>query len=187
MTPQMRSELDHTDDKEDGSFFMRYSDFLENFSEFAVCRLLQDEIGTIWEKRVFFGEWDDSTAGGCGNTAAWKMNDQYWVKVTEPDSKMFFHLAQEDVRSLFKSAVEFSIGIYLMTHDSTTVKKTARTREQTLHTPTFINRREYAFSVVLQPGLYVLMPCTFDVGQQAKFYLTVYSEVGLCFGCCGFI
>lgn len=47
---------------------------------------------------------------------------------------------------------------------------------QTLHTPSFINRREYAFSIDLPPGTYVLVPCTFDPGQLARFYLTVYSE-----------
>jgi hypothetical protein len=92
-----------------------------------VCRLLQDEIGTVWEKRVFAGEWDAAHAGGCGNTAGWKDNEQYWLRIPGPHSvKMFFHLAQEDVRSKFKPSIEYSIGLYLMTHDSTMVKKEQR-------------------------------------------------------------
>ena len=92
-----------------------------------MCRLLQDEIGTVWEKRVFAGEWDAERAGGCGNTAAWKQNDQYWVRISGSEPvKMFFHLAQEDVRSQFKPIIEYSIGLYLMTHDSIVVKKTQR-------------------------------------------------------------
>ncbi len=70
---------------------MSYDDWLKSFSDFCVCRLLQDvtrefvfchfasftpqqEIGTVWEKRIFFGEWGPETAGGCGNTVNWKLN-----------------------------------------------------------------------------------------------------------------
>lgn len=104
----------------------------------------------------------------------WKKNDQYWVKITQP-TRVFFHLAQDDSRSKGEK-VEFSIGLYLLKAESTFVKKDSRTRAETLHTPTFINRREYSLSMDIEVGTYILIPCTFDPGQLAHFILTVYSE-----------
>lgn len=40
MTPELRAELNHKD-ADDGTFYMSYEDWLANFSDFAVCRLLQ--------------------------------------------------------------------------------------------------------------------------------------------------
>jgi hypothetical protein len=177
-TPQLKKELNHLDE-DDGAFYMEYSDFLRQFSEFCVCRLLQDEIGTVWEKRIFADSWGPGNAGGCGNTANWKKNDQFWIENTVPGNRVFFHLAQEDVRSQYKPQIEYSIGLYLMKSESKMVKKDRRTRDETLHTPTFINRREYAFSLELDVGLYVVMPCTFDPDQHAAYFLTVYSENAL--------
>ena len=179
-TPALMKEMDHTDE-DDGSFYMQYKDFVREFHEFCVCRLLQDEVGTVWEKRVFQGEWGAGTAGGCGNTANWTNNDQYWVRNTSPNNRVFFHLAQDDVRSKGKPKIEFSIGLYLMKHDSTMVKKETRPSNDIIHKPTFINRREYAFSIDdLEVGAtYVVMACTFDPNQMAKFHLTCYSEQAL--------
>lgn len=45
-TPSRIKELNQTDE-DDGKFWMTYEDFLRYFNQFAVCRLLTDDIGKL--------------------------------------------------------------------------------------------------------------------------------------------
>jgi hypothetical protein len=93
----------------------------------------------------------------------------------EPDSRMFFHLAQEDVRSQFKPSVEYSIGIYLMSHDSTMTKKTNRTKAETLHTPTFINRCKVMLFSVFCICFKIIM-----VTDENTLFLSCFNRESTC-------
>lgn len=170
------SDLQHTN-ADDGTFWMCYEDFLANFTEFAVCRLLTDSIGKVWCKYEAHSEWTRQTAGGCGNTPNWRLNPQFWVSVKKP-TRVFFHLAQQDHRCEGRSVLEYaSIGLYLFRADDISKQKETRQGGDSLHTPTFINSREYSYSMdPIEAGTYILMPCSFDPGFVARFYLTVYSE-----------
>lgn len=53
-------------------------------------RLLSDDVGKVWQKNVFKGEWDDKTDGGCCNFASWTRNPQYWLVVSQVGCRLFF-------------------------------------------------------------------------------------------------
>lgn len=170
----VRAELNH-EDKDDGTFFMTFEDFLNNYTEMAVCRLLTDSVGKVWSKYVMRGEWGPQTAGGCPNTQRWKLNPQYWLTVHQPVT-VFFHLAQGDHRCEGISATAYeSMGLYLYRVEDNRARKT-ELGGGTLHQPEFINSREYSFSRTMEPGAYILMPCLWDAGVQKRFFLSIYTE-----------
>ena len=165
-------QLNHTFE-DDGTFWISYEDFLSHYDNLTVCRLLTDDFGEVWEKTIFPSKWDSSTAGGCCNTQNWTRNRQFWLKI-DKQMRVFIHLAQEDKRSLGNPNYKFSIGIYVWTCQDHT-KKMAN-RGSMISTPTFINSRESSCSMTLPPGLYCIMPCTFNPGECCPFFLTIYSE-----------
>jgi hypothetical protein len=172
MTASLMKELRHTNE-DDGQFWMTYEDWLGNFDSFAVCRLLTDEIGKVWEKRMFV----DNFSGGCSNHPTWTRNSQFWIQVSNSAVETFIHLAQSDTRCMGSPQCKASIGFYLFgnVHDLS-AKKTTRTANDALHTPTFINSREYALGIRLAPGNYIVMPCTFAAHDTERYFLTIYSE-----------
>lgn len=42
--------------------------------------------------------------------------------------------------------------------------------------PTFINMREVSTRVTLPPGVYCIVPSTFDPGEEGEFLVRVFSE-----------
>jgi hypothetical protein len=84
-------------------------------------------------------------------------------------------LAQNDGRCRGKSQYTTCIGIYVWDLTDPRQKITQR-GSKSHHTPTFINSRESCCSMTLEKGFYCLMPCTFNPGDFAQFYFTVYSD-----------
>ncbi len=131
----------------------------------------------MWQKTIFAGEWNASNAGGSTNHASWTMNPQYWLTV-HADTQMFFHLAREDGRANGQPKFDEAIGCYVWTERDVTKPKVHRFPGDLFggKQPVFIGSREYSFSGTLPAGNYILMPCTFDPGQHARYFLSVYSE-----------
>ena len=63
---------------DDGTFWMNLEDFVKYFEDFAICRLLTDKFGKIWEKRLFIGNWDSNNSGGGCSNETWVKNPQVW-------------------------------------------------------------------------------------------------------------
>lgn len=173
-TPELERELEQTDE-DDGMFWMTYEDWLANYNMFSVCRLLTDDFGKIWEKTVYLGEWDAQTSGGCCNYPSWNKNPQYWLKIPQP-TQMFFHLSREDGRMHGRPIFTEAIGCYIFHERDIHKRKVHRFPNDTYSQPLFIASREYSFSAVMEPGSYLLVPCTFDPGQVGRFFLSVYAE-----------
>jgi Ca2+-binding EF-hand superfamily protein len=83
-TPQLQQEL-HAVFGDDGSFFMCFDDFCQQFNRLYVLRMMSDDIGIKWMKQPLAGEWTAQTAGGCTNFPTWNQNPQY--KVVNSGSK----------------------------------------------------------------------------------------------------
>uniref|UniRef100_A0A4W3GD10 Calpain 1, (mu/I) large subunit a n=1 Tax=Callorhinchus milii TaxID=7868 RepID=A0A4W3GD10_CALMI len=93
------SEWDHIGDderdgmvnKEDGEFWMDFSEFLRQFSRLEICNLspdaLQMEEVRKWHTAVYDGCWRrGSTAGGCrNNPATFWINPQFKITLSEED------------------------------------------------------------------------------------------------------
>lgn len=69
---------------DDGSFFMCFDDYCDQFNRLYVLRMMNDDIGIRWQKQPLTGEWTDKTAGGCSNFPSWNQNPQYKVLNSNP-------------------------------------------------------------------------------------------------------
>lgn len=50
------------------------------------------------------------------------------------------------------------------------------TNSSVARSPVFINMREVCGRHKLKPGHYVIIPCTFNPNEEAKFMLRIFSE-----------
>lgn len=159
-----------------------------------------------WHTQLFEGSWvRGSTAGGCrNNLQTFAMNPQYIVTLTDPDEEdgeenctMIVALMQKNRRSAKRyqmGSSELTIGfaIYAL-HDGAfgglpVGSSAPQFGQQLLNTeffkyncsvarsPTYINLREVTARFILPPGTYVIIPSTFDKGEEGDFILRVWTE-----------
>lgn len=90
-------ELNHTA-SDDGTFWINYENFLLQYNQVMMVRLLTDEIGHVWSKTEVYDSWvGSSAAGSSANRTLWYMSPQYDM-VVDRECEMFICLAQEDLR-----------------------------------------------------------------------------------------
>jgi len=117
--------------KEDGTFWMSFSDFNINFASIYLCRFFDKEY-----KDVFFeSEWSkvNNTCGGCTNNDSVPYNPQMQMIVEEYNSgtpvEMFLELTLTDVGSRDRN---FSFGFEI--YDLKGKKVTSRSVPAPIHT-----------------------------------------------------
>uniref|UniRef100_A0AAG5DVB0 Calpain n=1 Tax=Anopheles atroparvus TaxID=41427 RepID=A0AAG5DVB0_ANOAO len=181
----------------DGEFWMSYPDFLKYFDRVEMCHLspdcpiVQQLSRFAWKQSSFEGEWvRGSTAGGCRNypDTFWH-NPQYVVKLEDPDEDddeqqctMIVSLIQKNRRSKRNKGIEcLTIGFALYRVEPTDLLKKPLPKEYfTSHLSaaksTFINLREVTCRFRLNPGMYVIVPSTFDPHEEGEFMIRVFSE-----------
>jgi len=146
------------------------------------------------------------SAGGCrNNLQTFAQNPQYIITLTDPDEDddenectMIVALMQKNRRSAKRyqmGSSELTIGfaIYALREDSYYGEEPLRfaanqNGQQILSTdffkynssvarsPTYINLREVTSRFRLPPGTYVIVPSTFDKGEEGEFILRVWTE-----------
>eukprot|EP01126_Amoeba_proteus_P053690 TRINITY_DN6558_c0_g2_i11.p1 TRINITY_DN6558_c0_g2~~TRINITY_DN6558_c0_g2_i11.p1 ORF type:complete len:728 (+),score=187.37 TRINITY_DN6558_c0_g2_i11:86-2269(+) len=135
-----------------------------------------------WPQPTILGEWIGETAGGCGNFDTVVDNPQYLFRVTK-QTEINILLLQSKFPEEFDN-----IGIYLINY--TEQDKSGKHKicqkisdpdvfqdEKCLVVqPSFEDPNQASCSVNLKPGSYVMVPCTFDTGQEAPFQLMVMCE-----------
>ncbi|XP_025084645.1 calpain-8-like isoform X2 [Pomacea canaliculata] len=189
ITPEERDEH-AVQRKDDGEFWMSVEDFIKNFDELELCHLSPDllmanrESGLIgrkkWTKISFFGSW---------------IKDQFWINPqfsltldhTGPCSVVVSLL--EIIDKLRPSAEDVHIGFVIFRFKPGVAPPDRLTPENfSEHTPQLVDTsgifwpyRERAISFVLDPGTYIIVPCTY-VPVEAEFYLRIFSakEVVVC-------
>ncbi|CAG8465149.1 17380_t:CDS:2 [Acaulospora morrowiae] len=165
---------------EDGDFWMSFRDFITNFSTLVICRHLNTSLFSL-EKRwcgiAFRGEWsvENETAGGCiNNPETFHQNPQYSIRVTKPID-LVIALMQKDHRS--------EIGVENVTIGFVCFK-IEENREYRIHKPTYeivgrvtyVNAREVSMKISLKCGHYVLIPSTYNVGEEGEFFMRLFSS-----------
>nr|CAD7257786.1 unnamed protein product [Timema shepardi] len=185
----------------DGEFFMSLKYFHSSFSELEICNLsadslttktLHEEGDTRWEMSVFEGSWViDLTAGGCGRfTESFWRNPQYLITLTDADKDdgdgkctVLVALMQKNRRAQRKMGLEvLSIGfeIFHLADPSRTPKpltaKFLAQSEAVASSLPFINLREVTCRVKLQPGVYCIVPSTYQPNEEGEFIIRVFSE-----------
>ncbi|EDV28402.1 Calpain-5 [Trichoplax sp. H2] len=170
--------------EEDGEFWMSFEDFTKYYTHVTICRVINTSFMTIhkiWKESTFHGCWSTSAnrAGGCiNNRATFLQNPQYAFDVTDGEyGTTVIALMQKDKRLEKRSGhgENLSIGYYIM--------KVAVNRNYRLHTVnpkaadvTYSNSREVTGRFELEAGRYVIIPSTFQPGEDGEFLLRMYTE-----------
>ncbi|XP_069668671.1 calpain-A isoform X3 [Periplaneta americana] len=186
---------------DDGEFWMSYKDFQNHFSRLEICNLNPDSLSEEellrsdkrkWEMSMFEGEWVRGvTAGGCRNylETFWH-NPQYRITLEDPDEEdednkctVIVALMQKNRRSQRRMGMEcLTIG-FAMYHlqDPDNLPKPLdlnffKYNASVARSPSFINLREVSCRFKLPPGVYCIVPSTFEANEEGEFILRVFSE-----------
>ncbi|XP_059215469.1 calpain-2 catalytic subunit-like [Centropristis striata] len=198
VSDEVRSRL--TNRREDGEFWMSFSDFLRQYSRLEICNLTPDALTgdefKKWAESEFEETWRRGvSAGGCRNypNSFW-MNPQFVIKLEEVDDdsddgeekcSFIVGLMQKNRRRMRKMGQDMeTIGfaIYELPEEYYGQKQVHLKRNFFLRncsaarSETFINLREVSNHLSLPPGEYLIIPSTFEPNKNGDFYVRVFSE-----------
>ncbi|XP_015594764.1 calpain-A isoform X2 [Cephus cinctus] len=203
-SPEWRFIPDHEKDElglnfdVDGEFWMSFQDFKQHFTNLEICNLnpdslTEDELNSgkkKWEMSVFEGEWVRGvTAGGCRNflETFWH-NPQYRITLEYPDEgddkcTVIVALMQKNRRAQKRMGADcLTIGfaIYHLQYPDRLPKPLDinffKYNISVAKSPSFINLREVSCRFKLPPGVYCIVPSTFDPNEEGEFLLRIFSE-----------
>ena len=148
----------------------RVSDFLLSiFCEHSISfNAVQDE-----QKVIAKAAWKEDSAGGCMNTWRWRLNPQILL-----ESPVGQHVTLSLVQDINPP---FFAGFYgVLLPESSAQSPTRRTLEadpdDVITKVTFTNAPSVSTSLEVAAGRkYALIPCTFDVGQEASFEMQAFA------------
>nr|CAD7433093.1 unnamed protein product [Timema monikensis] len=182
---------------DDGEFWMSYRDFIKYFSRLEICNLNPDSLTEDqveagkrkWEMSMFEGEWVRGvTAGGCRNfLETFGHNPQYIITLVDPDEDDDEHkctlivaLMQKNRRAQRRMGVEcLTVGfaIYHIKEPESAPKPLDlnffKFNASVARSPSFINLREVSCRFKLPPGVYCIVPSTFEANEEGEFILRV--------------
>eukprot|EP01097_Dermamoeba_algensis_P006912 TRINITY_DN4317_c0_g1_i1.p1 TRINITY_DN4317_c0_g1~~TRINITY_DN4317_c0_g1_i1.p1 ORF type:complete len:282 (+),score=62.16 TRINITY_DN4317_c0_g1_i1:35-847(+) len=118
------------------------------------------------------GDWVGQAAGGCFNFSTWRYNPQIFLSIpgtTENNIK---------IKLTQNSQTPFHIGFYIYKSDGTKRRQLNLTRPFLVDKAGFEDSREVFLKLKLAPSStpYVLIPCTFNPGEETSFVLTLSSS-----------
>jgi hypothetical protein len=176
-TPRLMKELNHTSE-DDGAFWIDWDNFILQYNNIMLCRLLQDEVGHIWSRHEEFSAWvGTSAAGSSSNRATWHLSPQYSL-IVERETDLFISLAQFD-RRLSGNYFRYPTGIgYDLRRDDDIDPKLPvmlNGDKGLILSLDYFKGREIAKCVKVPPGHYRLIPSVFEPGTEAKYYMAIFS------------
>jgi calpain len=199
MSEEVKTEIGLTFDN-DGEFWMSYQDFLKYFDIVEICNLTLDSLSEkqisngkkSWEMSTFEGQWVTGVSAGgrrsCIDT--FHNNPQYSITLEDPDKDdedakcaIIVTLMQKNRRTRCKgnpNLLSISYAIYKVT-DHDLAQKPIGTNffkyNASVGTPPeYINLREVSWRFKLDPGQYLIVPCTYEPNNEAEFLIRVFSE-----------
>lgn len=185
----------------DGEFWMSFRDFSAHYSRLEIVNLNADSLeeeelsgnnSKRWSANEFAGNWvKGASAGGCRNhLATFHLNPQYRITLEDPDDDdnddkctVIVALMQKNRRAQRKIGLDcLTIGftIYHLKNPDTAPKpldnKFFKYNASVARSPSFINLREVSCRFKLPPGVYAIIPSTFEPNEEGEFILRVFSE-----------
>uniref|UniRef100_A0A8C5D285 Calpain 5a n=1 Tax=Gadus morhua TaxID=8049 RepID=A0A8C5D285_GADMO len=174
--------------QDDGEFWMMFDDFLANFTDLILCRLINTSYLSFhktWEEAVLSGSWsrhDDplsNRAGGClNNKLSYMQNPQYVFDVKKPEDEVLVCLQQRDRRATLREGrgENLAVGFDIQRVELNRLYR-MHTSQQKVAGSTYINSRSVFKRVDLKEGRYVVLPTTFDPALEGEFLLRLFSDV----------
>ena len=164
---------------DDGVFWMGYDDFVQYFNSISVCML-----PTGWQSAVAHGEWAGQSAGGCPNYDSVSSNPQFLLSISRPVN-VVLTLTQGDRRvgADTDQWAHATIGMYVCYASSRMRSRNEVHRRKVTSTGTFHCAREATIKCSLEmkdhgKTEFVILPCTFDPGVEAKFTVRAFVPEG---------
>ncbi|XP_068232598.1 calpain-C [Palaemon carinicauda] len=168
--------------KPDGEFWMAYSDFVRTFSQLEVIHLdgetSRDEPSlkhkNPWTSRVYQGAWQRGvTAGGCRNNPdTFHINPQLHLILSDME-EVVISLNQHSVME--PKVIGFT-AYPLSKNGLDSISKAFFKKNKSLVNSQYTNSRQVSERVQLEQGSYILLPTTFEPGQESSFTLRVFSS-----------
>ncbi|XP_006901197.1 PREDICTED: calpain-14 [Elephantulus edwardii] len=182
---------------DDGEFWMNLHDFKVHFGLLVICKLtpglLSHEVGQRWTHTIREGRWvKGSTAGGrlkWSQGTFWK-NPQFLLSVWKPElgqrslypCKVLVSLLQKPRHRHRLRTPHLPIGFYLFRVGKYSGDQQRLPPEFFQENPpvsqpeTFETNKEVSQELSLDPGSYVIVPCTSEPHQELEFILRVFSR-----------
>uniref|UniRef100_A0A8C9ZKT9 Calpain 5 n=1 Tax=Sander lucioperca TaxID=283035 RepID=A0A8C9ZKT9_SANLU len=174
--------------QDDGEFWMTFDDFIANFTDLILCRLINTSylsFHKIWEEAVMRGSWrrhDDpllNRAGGCSNNKqTFLQNPQFVFDVKKPEDEVLICLQQKDRRATLREGRGENLAIGFDIH-RVELNRTYRMHvtQQKVGGSVYINSRSVFKRIELKEGRYVIIPTTFDPALEGEFLLRTFTDV----------
>uniref|UniRef100_UPI00398F662A calpain-14-like n=1 Tax=Pristiophorus japonicus TaxID=55135 RepID=UPI00398F662A len=180
--------------RNDGEFWMAMQDFTAQFSELTICSLTPDflkgENQQKWALSLHRGSWRiGSNAGGCmENNERFCINPQYSVTLSEGEmskrtktcsftvsllQKPRDHRRNKSPRFYIACHV-FKVPPTLQVQNGKLPEAFFKSQQPVKQNTKYTNTREVCETYQLEPGTYVLVPCTYNPNEQAEFILRIY-------------
>ncbi|XP_007937084.1 calpain-14 [Orycteropus afer afer] len=182
---------------DDGEFWMTLQDFKAHFVLLVICKLtpglLNQETGKRWTYTIREGRWvKGSTAGGrlkSSQGTFWK-NPQFLLSVWKPESRegslhpcnVLVSLLQKPRHRHRNWKPHLAIGFYLfrvgqILNDQRRLPPMFFWENTPLKQPvTFKMEKEVSQELWLDPGRYLIVPCTSKAHQELEFIIRVFSR-----------
>uniref|UniRef100_A0A8D1R9T8 Calpain 14 n=1 Tax=Sus scrofa TaxID=9823 RepID=A0A8D1R9T8_PIG len=181
----------------DGEFWMTLRDFKTHFTLLVICKLspglLSQEVGQTWLYTMLEGRWEKgTTAGGQMRSPRdmfWK-NPQFLLSVWRPQKCRRLHMPCSVLVSLLQKPRHrhrnrkpyLAIGFYLFRMNQSYDNQRRLPPEffwenAPLNWPEkFLTEKEVSRELWLEPGTYLIVPCTSEPRQESEFVLRVFSR-----------
>ena len=176
------------------------NDLLKHCDDVSICHLKQGRKGKsndnasthgLYEVKAVHGSWKAGVnAGGCTNhkKTTFATNPQYKVTIKDADldddkmATLFISLMQKGARTKKGKGIEDDyqyIGFYVYSIKESTklpLDTDFFRYNSSKGSSRLISLREQVKRFTLEPGTYVVIPCTFEPDKEAEFYLKIFAE-----------
>ena len=168
---------------DDGEFWMEFGDFMRNFNEVSICRIINTSVLSIrktWNENYSFGSWliASDRAGGCiNNRATFCFNPQYLFEINSSSesksTEMLISLDQMSRRFLGKE--NLTIGFFIMKVEENRRYRLHKAKPKTAASE-YSNSRSVFMREHMKNGRYVIIPSTFEPNHDGRFLLRIYTD-----------
>lgn len=166
----------------DMEFWMTFQDFVQTFTQLEVVHLdgdtSKDEPSLrskqAWQMRMWQSMWQKGvTAGGCRNNQdTFHINPHFHLILSDME-EVIISLNQHCI--LEPKVIGFTV-YQLPKNNGDSINKNFFKKNKSLINSQYTNSRQVTHRFQLEQGSYMVLPTTFEPGQETTFTLRVYSS-----------